>query len=113
ESRWSEGQDERLPALAAYLVARHEELIVTWTTQAAKAAKQATSTIPIVMAASGDPIGTGLVASLAQPGSNITGVIGAQPGARRITVSAPQRGGARPHACGAALEAGASPPPGG
>jgi len=79
ESRWSEGQDERLPALAADLVARHVELIVTWTTQAAKAAKQATSTIPIVMAASGDPIGTGLVASLARPGGNITGLSALRP----------------------------------
>jgi putative tryptophan/tyrosine transport system substrate-binding protein len=79
EPRWSEGQDERFPALAADLVARQVEVIVTWTTPAAKAAQQATRTIPIVMAASGDPIGTGLIASLARPGGNITGLSALNP----------------------------------
>ena len=74
ERRSAEGQFERLPALAAELVRLNVDVIVTITTPAAQAAKAATSTIPIVMAGSADPVGLGLVASLARPGANLTGV---------------------------------------
>jgi putative ABC transport system substrate-binding protein len=74
EYRWAEGRDERLPALAAELVGAHVDVIVTTGTPSAFAAKQATKTIPIVMASAGDPVRSGLIASLARPGGNITGV---------------------------------------
>jgi putative ABC transport system substrate-binding protein len=74
EIRHADGKAERLADLAAELVHLAPEVIVTGTTPAAQAAKQATSTIPIVMAASGDPVGIGLVASLAHPGGNVTGL---------------------------------------
>jgi putative ABC transport system substrate-binding protein len=63
-----------LPALADALVKDPVDVIVTWLTPAVRAAKQATSTIPIVMAGAGDPVATGIVSSLAKPGGNITGV---------------------------------------
>jgi putative tryptophan/tyrosine transport system substrate-binding protein len=74
------GQVNQLPELAADLVALKVDLIVTWYTPAALAAKRATSEIPIVMAAVGDPVETGLVQSLARPGGNVTGmsVVGAE-----------------------------------
>jgi putative tryptophan/tyrosine transport system substrate-binding protein len=72
EYRWAEGQYDRLPALAADLVGRKVDLIAT-SAAGARAAKDATSTIPIV-ALVGDPVLTGLYASLARPGGNITGV---------------------------------------
>jgi putative ABC transport system substrate-binding protein len=74
ESRWTEGHYDRLPALAADLVGRKVDLIMANSPPAALAAKSATSTIPIVFRGGNDPIGDGLVASLARPGSNLTGV---------------------------------------
>ena len=74
EYRWGEGKVERLPPLAAELVRLKVDLIVASGTQAIQATKQATDTIPIVMGASSDPVGTGLVASLSRPGGNITGL---------------------------------------
>ncbi len=74
EYRAAKGKPERLPDLAAELVRLKVDVIVTAATPAAKAAKNATSTIPIVMADPGDPVATGLVASLARPGGNLTGV---------------------------------------
>ena len=74
ESRSAEGQPERLPALAAELVQRKVDVLVTFPFLAAQAAKHATTTIPIVMINAADPVGTGLVASLARPGGNITGM---------------------------------------
>ena len=74
ESRWAEARREELPALAAELVGLKVDLIITFGSPAAAAAKEASSTIPIVMALSGDPEGVGLVASLARPGGNVTGV---------------------------------------
>ena len=72
--RWAEEKLDRLPALAAELVQLKVDVIVTETTPAAHAAKKATTAIPIVMALSGDAVGVGLVASLARPGANITGL---------------------------------------
>ena len=74
EFRSAQGNSDRLPELAAELVGLQVEIIVTQGTPAAQAAKKMTSTIPIVMATSGDPIGTKLVASLSRPGGNITGL---------------------------------------
>jgi len=74
EYRWAEGRYERLPALAADLVKIPVEAIVCVGDPVILAAKQATSSIPIVMASVGDPLGRGFVASLARPGGNITGV---------------------------------------
>jgi putative tryptophan/tyrosine transport system substrate-binding protein len=74
EFRDGEGKAERLPDLAAELVRLKVDVIVTSSTPAIQAVKQATVTIPIVMGFSGDPVGTGLVASLAKPGGNITGL---------------------------------------
>ena len=76
EFRSDEGQASRLPDLAAELVRLKVDLIVTWFTPAALAAKQATSEIPIVMALAGNPVETGLVESLARPGGNVTGMAG-------------------------------------
>src|SRR5215467_4064803 len=73
--RWAEGRFERLPALAAELVRLPVDILVPVASDPAiRAAQHATSTIPIVMAVSSDPVGTGFVASLARPGGNITGV---------------------------------------
>lgn len=69
----SEGRNDRLPALAAQLVQTKVDLIVTVGTPPSVAAKNATTTIPIVFFAAGDPVGSGLVASLARPGGNLTG----------------------------------------
>ena len=74
EYRWAEGRSERFAEIAAEFVRRKVDVIVTSATEAVVAAKQATSVIPIVIAAAGDPVGTGLVASLARPGGNVTGL---------------------------------------
>jgi putative ABC transport system substrate-binding protein len=101
ESRWGGGRFERLPALAAELVRLKPDVIVAEVTQASLAVKEATRTIPIVMIAVSDPVGAGLVSSLARPGGNVTGtsamtaeVVGKQlevlkemfPGVARIAV---------------------------
>ncbi len=73
EYRWAEGKYDQLPGLAADLVRLKVDLIVTHGTPGSLAAKQATATIPIVMTVSGDAVETGIVASIARPGANITG----------------------------------------
>jgi putative tryptophan/tyrosine transport system substrate-binding protein len=74
ESRFANGQVDPLPALAAALVQLPVDVIVTWGTPATQSAQHVTTTIPIVIGAALDPVATGLVASLARPGGNITGV---------------------------------------
>ena len=72
--RWAEGNYERFPKLIAELLALHVDVIVTAGTPPALAVKRATTSVPLVMIAVGDPIGTGIVPSLARPGGNITGL---------------------------------------
>ncbi len=79
EWRWAEGKYERFPALIAELIASKVELIVTAGTPATIALKQATTTLPLVMIAVGDPVGSGLIASLAHPGGNLTGLTSISP----------------------------------
>jgi len=74
EYRWAEGREERFAQIAAEFVRLKVDVIVTYATPPVIAAKQATSVIPIVFAAAGDPVNAGLVASLAHPGGNITGL---------------------------------------
>jgi putative tryptophan/tyrosine transport system substrate-binding protein len=76
EYRSADGDSDRFPAFADELVRLRVDLIVTRGTPAARAAKSATESIPIVMAAIGEPLGTGVVASLARPGGNVTGLSG-------------------------------------
>src|SRR5438874_4957785 len=85
ERRYAENRVERLPELAAELVRLNVDVIVGIGTLAPLAAKRATTTIPIVMTAAGDPLGSGLVASLARPGGNVTG----------MSLMAPDLGGKR------------------
>src|SRR5215467_4192448 len=73
DHRFAEHKNERLPELAADLVRLKVDLIVVASTPPALAAKRATTTIPIVIAVAGDPVGSGLVTSLARPGGNVTG----------------------------------------
>ena len=79
EYRFAEGKSERLPDLAAELVRTKPDVIVTGSTVAALAVKHATATIPVVIANVGDPVASGLVASLARPGGNITGLSSMSP----------------------------------
>ena len=74
EYRWGEGRDERFAEIAAEFVRRKVDVIVTLSTTAIVSAMKATSVIPIVFAVAGDPVGAGLVASLARPGGNVTGL---------------------------------------
>ena len=73
EFRWAEGRYERLPELAAELVRLKSDVLVTSGAPGTRAAKDATTAIPIVIAATGDAVASGLVASLARPGGNVTG----------------------------------------
>jgi putative ABC transport system substrate-binding protein len=73
EYRWAETQYDRFPALVAELMSLKVDVLVIDSMPAARAAKDATTTVPIVLAVAGDPVGTGLVRSLARPGGNITG----------------------------------------
>ena len=74
ERRFARGKQERLPELAAELVSLNVDVIVTGANPVVAAVKQATATVPVVMAASRDPVGSGFIASLARPGGNITGL---------------------------------------
>jgi putative ABC transport system substrate-binding protein len=74
EYRWAQGRSERFAEIAAEFVRLKVDVIITHTTLPVVAAKQATSVIPIVFATAGDPVGNGLVASLARPGGNVTGL---------------------------------------
>jgi putative tryptophan/tyrosine transport system substrate-binding protein len=74
EYRWAEGRSERFTEIAAELVGLKVDIIVSESSEPALAAERATSVIPIVFAVSGDPLGIGLVASLARPGGNVTGL---------------------------------------
>jgi putative ABC transport system substrate-binding protein len=100
-SRFAEGRPDRLPQLAASFVRDGVDVILTGSNPGALAAKNATTTIPIVMVTTGDPIGSGIVTNLAHPGSNLTGVTalggalsakrlealkGAAPGVQRVAV---------------------------
>ena len=76
EYRWAEGRDERLAEIAAEFVRLKVGVIVTWGTPTTIALKQATSVIPVVAAGMGNPLGAGIVASLARPGGNVTGLSG-------------------------------------
>jgi len=103
ELRSAKGKQGDLAVLAAELVGLKVDMLIGFQTPAATAAKQATSEIPVIMGSSGDPVGTGLVASIARPGGNVTGVSGASaelggktlelirevmPSARRVAVLA-------------------------
>src|SRR5262245_8935487 len=74
EYRWAEGREARFEEIATEFVRLKVDVIVTYGTPSAAAAKKVTTAVPIVLAAAGDPVGTGLVASLARPGANITGL---------------------------------------
>lgn len=86
EFRWADGHYDRLPALAAELVHGQADVLITHGTPGSRATKLATTAVPIVMVLVGDPVGAGLVASLARPGGNITGTtfFSAELAAKRI-----------------------------
>ncbi len=88
EFRWAEGHADRLPSLATQLVNLKVDVIVTQGTEATVAAHRATTTVPIVVTVISDPVGTGLVRSLARPGGNVTGLtdIAEEVAAKRIEV---------------------------
>jgi len=79
EYRWAEGRYDRLPSLIAELLAQKVDVIVTAGTPATRAVKKATASVPLVMIAVGDPVGTGIVPSLSRPGGNITGLTSISP----------------------------------
>ena len=112
EFRWAEGNYDRLPGLAAELVRLNVDLIVTHTTLGTRVAKQATTTIPIVIAATGDAVQAGLVASFARPGGNVTGssFLGPEIVAKRWTCSRKRchASGASPFSSTSTAEAGCS-----
>ena len=95
EFRWAEGRAERYAEIAAELVRLKVDVILTHNTPPILAAKQATSVIPIVFTTSNDPVGTGLVASLARPGGNVTGLSNQLPDTapKRRRIFAPHRFG--------------------
>src|SRR4029450_8712027 len=86
EYRWAHGRDAHLPALASELVRLNPDVLVTHATPGIRAAQQATTTIPIVMGVSADPVRLGFVKSLARPGGNTTGVatLHFDPAAKRL-----------------------------
>jgi putative ABC transport system substrate-binding protein len=79
EDRWAEGKYERFPSLIGELIAQKVEVIVTAGTPATLAVKKATTSVPLVMVAVGDPVGTGILPSLSRPGGNITGLTSISP----------------------------------
>jgi len=79
EYRWADGKYDRLPKLAAELIDLKVDVLVTHGTPGTRAAKQASTTVPIVMATSGDAVAAGLIASLARPGGNVTGITFSSP----------------------------------
>ena len=93
EYRWAHAQDENMADLVAELLRRQVDMLVIDSVRAGLAAKRATSTLPIVLATAGDPVGIGLVESLARPGGNITGmsIMHAELGAKRLEMPAPYR----------------------
>jgi putative ABC transport system substrate-binding protein len=91
EYRWAEGQYERFPTLIAELIASKVDVMVTAGTPATQAVKRATTSVPLVMVGVGDPVATGIVASLKQPGGNITGLtsIAEETETKRLELRAP------------------------
>ena len=101
EWRYADGKFERLPDLATELVRLKVDVIVAAASGAIGAAQKATSTIPIVMTTTGDPVGSGFVKSLAQPGGNITGLsnMGGDTGAKQVDLWPPSCRTCRASAC--------------
>jgi putative ABC transport system substrate-binding protein len=88
EYRYGDNKSERMPGLAAELVRLNVDLIVTTGSSATRPAKEATTTIPIIMMSDNDPVASGFVTSLARPGGNITGLANMTRGSRRQTAGA-------------------------
>ena len=100
EYRWAEGRSERFAEIAAEFVRLKVDLILTHNTPPVLAAKRVTSVIPIVFATAGDPVGSGIVASLARPAGNITGLSSETPDTASKRTRPFARIGARPAAVG-------------
>jgi putative ABC transport system substrate-binding protein len=105
ERRAAQGKLDRLPGFIDELVASHVDVIITSSYPAALAAKEHAGNVPIVVTLSGDPVATGLVASLAHPGGNITGVPEIAGRALRQAIGGPERGRAERALCGGAVNA--------